>query len=301
MSKRAVVTKKKTIQQDDNSDSEYDSTDELVTSELKTHNSKKSNSLKVEIIHDENINETLKSLGPYIAPLVKTVESLKELLSGKLDEMVTNYNKKQKEYIELIEQKEKEYKNKTEQLEKEFKDKDVELNEVFKTKNTELLQKYKYDKIDLEQKIKNEKIEAEQEIRKYKLEACEKISSDNDYKLVPLKEYENMDSECKELKERNGELESNMQDKIKERIEIEKQIFDDKEKQSNLTNELNHKAEIAELTAQNKQQIKEIEMLNKIIVNLTNEVSEQRILTKEIAIATSYKPQITQSASKDRE
>jgi dynactin complex subunit len=65
-----------------------------------------------------------------------------------------------------------------------------------------------------------------------------------------------------------------------------------------VTKDLNHKAETAELIAQNKQQLKEIEFLNKLIANLTNEVSEQRNLTKEIAKASS-KAQINQSFTKD--
>ena len=115
-----------------------------------------------------------------------------------------------------------------------------------------------------------------------------------------MKEYEKTISECEELKAKNGELESTMESKITEKVEIEKQLLQEKATQNNLTFTLNHKAEIAELTAQNRQQIKEIDMLNKLIVNLTKEVSEQRLLTKEIAIASS-KPQIKQSLSKDRD
>ena len=102
----------------------------------------------------------------------------------------------------------------------------------------------------------------------------------------------------KNVKDKLEEFEKSFNDKLVKKIELEKLILQDKLKQDSMTKDLNHKAEIAELIAQNKQQLKEIEFLNKLIVNLTNEVSEQRNLTKEIAKASS-KAKINQSFNKD--
>ena len=311
-------------------DEEYE--DEVVVVS-KTQNSKRDSLRKTTPIDCNDIENTLKNMIQPMEVFAKLVEEVKELTQGKLNDTITLANKSEKEYIEKgdqlvkdyiekgdqlkkeydnkteqlekeyvnkTEQTEKEYVNKTEQLEKEFKTLNDELTETFKNKNTELLQQFKHNKKDLEQQFKNEKIDTEQQLRQYKLEACEKIATENDYKLIPLKEYEKNQSELDELKEKHADLQSNTEDKIKEKIEIERQSLQEKLAHHNTTIELNHKAEIAELTAQNRQQIKEIEMLNKLIINLTNEVSEQRQLTKEIAIASS-KPQINQSLTKSKD
>ena len=57
---------------------------------------------------------------------------------------------------------------------------------------------------------------------------------------------------------------------------------------------LSHKAEIASLSAQVEQQVKEIAVLKETISNLKHEIAEQRSLTKEVAIASS-KSSIQQS------
>jgi hypothetical protein len=303
------------------SDDEEEYEDEVVVVS-KIQNSKRDSLRKTTPIDYNDIDNTLKNMIQPMEAFAKLVEEVKELTQGTLNDTITLANKTEKEYIEKgvqlkkeydnkteqldkeyvnkTEQTEKEYVNKTEQLDKEFKTLNDELTETFKNKNTELLQQFKHNKKDLEQQFKNEKIDTEQQLRQYKLEACEKIATENDYKLIPLKEYEKNQSELDELKETHAELQSNTEDKIKEKIEIERQSLQEKLAHHNTTIELNHKAEIAELTAQNRQQIKEIEMLNKLIINLTNEVSEQRLLTKEIAIASS-KPQINQSLTKSKD
>ena len=63
------------------------------------------------------------------------------------------------------------------------------------------------------------------------------------------------------------------------------------------TKELEHKAEVAELSAQVKQKTLEIESLHKEIDNLRSEVASQRKLTQAVAEA-SKAPPITQSFGK---
>ena len=70
-----------------------------------------------------------------------------------------------------------------------------------------------------------------------------------------------------------------------QKIELEKTKLEDIFKQDKLTLQLTHKAEIAELIAQNKQHIREIEILNSTISNMKSEIAEQRNLTKEVAQA----------------
>jgi hypothetical protein len=248
------------------------------------------------------------------------VDKWKEITSDRISDIVGNIESKKIEYSELIENKEKEYKNKEKDVEDKYKNKkidlqqeykilNIELDQLFKNKHIELEQEFKNKQIDIEQRFKNKQIdieqqnknkqiETEQQLREFQIVACEKIANNNDYMLITKKDYEKTQSDLEILKDNLSDIEGNIEDRINKMIEIEKASLQEKLKQDNLTKDLNHKAEIADLIAQNKQQVKEIEFMNRINDNLTNEVSEQRNLTKEIAKASS-KSQITQSFTKD--
>ena len=81
------------------------------------------------------------------------------------------------------------------------------------------------------------------------------------------------------------QLNLKMEEKVDEKVELAKTKLEDSFKQEKLTLELTHKAETAELIAQNKQHIREIEILNSTISNMKSEIAEQRNLTKEVAQA----------------
>lgn len=139
--------------------------------------------------------------------------------------------------------------------------------------------------------------------KEMEIEKCMEVARKNNYMMIINQEYEKKNRELEILKEKNEELEIKFEEKLEEKIEMEKEriqtmnkqyeekINNEKEKLVNLqqqeiiTKELKHKAEIAELIAQNRQQTREIEFLNQSIVNLKNEISEQRTLTKEVAQA----------------
>ena len=188
---------------------------------------------------------------------------------------------------------------KEKELEDIYKNKEIALEEKYRDKKSTIIHEHKMKSKEIEQDLKNKKIETEQSLKEFQMLACEEIAVKNDYKLISENDYEKKEQELKKIKEQLSELETSFDNKILEKIEIEKMLFCEKSKQDLLTKELNHKAEIADLTAENKQQIKEIEFLNKLILNLTNEVSEQRNLTKEIAKASS-KSQICQSFAKEK-
>ena len=189
--------------------------------------------------------------------------------------------------------------NKEKELDEKYTNKDKELDEKYKNKKKDLQQEHKRYCTEIEQDCKNKQIETAQQLKEYQIEACEKIASENNYNLIAIKDYEKILSERDFSLEKLAEYELSSANLIKEKIEMEKITLQEKLKQDTIMIDLNHKAEIADLKAQTKQQLKEIEFLNKLIMNLTNEVSEQRNLTKEIAIASS-KSQITQSFTKDK-
>jgi len=229
----------------------------------------------------------------------KAVESFGKISNGHIIEIIENIETKTKEYEILIELKDKLYKNKEKELDEKYTNKDKELDEKYKNKKKDLQQEHKRYCTELDQDYKNKQIETVQQLKEYQIEACEKIASENNYNLIAIKDYEKILSERDSSLEKLAEYELSSANLIKEKIEMEKLNIQEKLKQDTIVINLNHKAEIADSKAQINQQLKEIEFLNKLILNLTNEVSEQRNLTKEIAIASS-KSQITQSFTKDK-
>lgn len=257
----------------------------------------------------KNLTKAINNISNISKDFISSIETWKELTSEKINQIISDIDSKTLEYNELIIKKEKEYddkeknliekyKNKEKELDEKYKNKEKDFDEKYKTKKQEVQQQFKIEAKELEQQAKNSKIETEQQLREFQINACNEIAIKNEYKLISLNEYEKNQQELKNVKDKLEEFEKSFNDKLVEKIELEKLILQDKLKQDSMTKDLNHKAEIAELIAQNKQQLKEIEFLNKLIVNLTNEVSEQRNLTKEIAKASS-KAQINQSFNKD--
>jgi hypothetical protein len=115
--------------------------------------------------------------------------------------------------------------------------------------------------------------------------AFEEFGKKYNYQLVLIDEYEKKESQISTLQDKNEELNLKMEEKVDEKVELAKTKLEDSFKQEKLTLELTHKAETAELIAQNKQHIREIEILNSTISNMKSEIAEQRNLTKEVAQA----------------
>lgn len=218
---------------------------------------------------------------------IEAVEFYKQITSDKVDETILKINTTEQDYNDMIAAKEKEYHKK-----------EKELEEKYLNKEKELLEQYTNKKNEIKHELKNIKINTEQELKEFQLSACEEIINKNNYVLISSDDHDKQQSELDNLKKQLEDYKQTFDEKVEKKIESELLILQEKFKQDILTKGLNHKAEIAELIAQNKQQLKEIEFLNKQIENLTNEVSEQRNLTKEIAKASS-KAQIMQSFNKE--
>jgi hypothetical protein len=135
---------------------------------------------------------------------------------------------------------------------------------------------------------KDKQIEIDQFIAEYKYEAATKILKEN--KEVAIKK-EKLDSLNKEIEDLKEEDEEEIADKLKE----QKSTLEKGHHFAKTTLTLEHKAEIAQLNAQTQQKDKEIEILNKTIMNLQTEVGAQRELSKQIAEASARSAPINQS------
>ncbi len=151
-------------------------------------------------------------------------------------------------------------------------------------------QEYQDLNLNLENQFKDNEIKLKQNLQENKLLAVKEVLDTLNMRYVTNVEFEGLTKELTELKSKYNS-------------DIQKVIKDEQEKASvNLkqiltTKELSHSAEIASLKAQTEQQVKEIAVLKETIKNLKEEIMEQRILTKEVAIAGS-KSQIQQSFGK---
>jgi hypothetical protein len=151
-------------------------------------------------------------------------------------------------------------------------------------------QEYQDLNLNLENQFKDNEIKLKQNLQENKLLAVKEVLDSLNMRYVSNLEFDGLTKELTELK-------------AKYNSDIQKVIKDEQEKASAnlkqvLTNkELSHSAEIATLKAQTEQQVKEIAVLKETIKNLKEEIMEQRILTKEVAIAGS-KSQIQQSFGK---
>ena len=135
---------------------------------------------------------------------------------------------------------------------------------------------------DLEKQRKNkeidDKISCDQSVMKYKYDAAIKILKEVGEIAIVSEEIDNLRQELKNSKEQQEDR-------------IQKVIAEQKASQAkavsviSTNSELKHKAEHAELTASVKQRDNQILLLTTTIDNLRNELSEQRKLTKDVAMA----------------
>jgi hypothetical protein len=151
----------------------------------------------------------------------------------------------------------------------------------------------------LENEFKNNQIETKQRLNEFKIKACEELVKDYNMQVIKNEDLYKLKSDLTVLQKELSEVNKSFDDKLRNDVEKEKQFYTSKLQQETSTLTLNHKAQIAELSAQCAQQKKEIEMLNRTIENLKHEVAEQRTLTKEVAIASS-KAQITQQIGREK-
>jgi hypothetical protein len=152
---------------------------------------------------------------------------------------------------------------------------------------------YEHMNTQLENNFKNNQIETQQRLNEFKVKACEEIAKEYNMQVIRNEDYYKLKNDLSNVQKELNDINKTFDDRLFKDVEKERQLYLSKLQQESTTLTLNHKAQMAEITAQCAQQKKEIEMLNKTIENLKHEVAEQRNLTKEVAIASS-KAQITQ-------
>ena len=201
-------------------------------------------------------------------------------------ELDIQIDSKKREYKELIDRKTKEYQEKSLECQREYEEKKKQLS----MSNQEMAR-------NLQNDFKNSQIETEQKLKQFKLKACEDIVKDFNMRTINLDEYRNLLDSVTRVTKELDDLKKKFDANCNVIRTEEKAKYDTELKRQNFAQEQVYKTSSAEMKAQFNQQNKEIEMLNKTIETLKQEITEQRLLTKEIAQA-SAKSQITQTFAK---
>jgi hypothetical protein len=141
--------------------------------------------------------------------------------------------------------------------------------------------------MSLENQYKDVEIKIKQNLQENKLVAVKEVLSGLNMMYIETVEHTRMVSELDELK-------TNTANQLSAAVEAERSSGKAALTQALHNQSLSHKADIASLSAQVEQQVKEIAVLKETISNLKHEIAEQRSLTKEVAIASS-KSNIQQS------
>jgi hypothetical protein len=148
-------------------------------------------------------------------------------------------------------------------------------------------QEYQDLTVSLENQFKDVEIKLKQNLQENKLVAVKEVLTGLNMMYIETAEHSRMVTELDHLKTTTAT-------QLSQAVATEKASGEATLKQAIHNQTLAHKAEIASLTAQVEQQVKEIGVLKDTISNLKHEIAEQRSLTKEVAIASS-KSQIQQS------
>jgi hypothetical protein len=148
-------------------------------------------------------------------------------------------------------------------------------------------QEYQYLTVSLENQFKDVEIKLKQNLQENKLVAVKDVLTGLNMMYIETAEHTRMVTELEHLKTTTA-------NQLAQAVAAEKASGEAALKQAIHNQNLAHKAEIASLTAQVEQQVKEIGVLKETFRNLKHEIADQRSLTKEVAIASS-KSQIQQS------
>jgi hypothetical protein len=182
------------------------------------------------------------------------VESLKNFSSERLVQLDMQISSKKQEYSDLLQSLDNEYKIRGQQMENEYK---------------------------------NRQIKLKQELDEFGLSMAEKVLSLQGLTPVIKEDYQALQTEMTQLK-------SKIAVEMSQAVAAEAQKWKQDKDFALQSRDLQHKAEIASLTAEVEQQKKEIAMLNSQLSNMKAEIAAQRELTKEVAQAGA-KAQISQN------
>lgn len=137
---------------------------------------------------------------------------------------------------------------------------------------------------DLEEKLANEerkrKLELDLSLKEYGYKSALEIISERGEVAVPSVSYNELQKMYDDLKQcKDNDVKravKNEQDRNSEHIKILTQTL-----------ELKNQAEVAKVQAQLETQVNQIQLLEKTIERITNDLDEQRKLTKDVALASS--------------
>jgi hypothetical protein len=219
----------------------------------------------------------------HVAQLDIQIDTKKKEHKETIDNLEEEYNLRRKkldlEYNELNRQLNGKYQDTTKKLESDNQERIKKLENDYQDKNSKL-----------QNEFKNNQIEVKQKLSEYKIVACNEYAKENNMVLIKQEELNTIkQSETKAKHDYEALNKSfNEQCTVVRRDEATK--YQEKLKNELALQELNHKAASADMRAQIEQQKREIDVLHKTIENLKHEMAEQRMLTKEVAIAAGSKP-----------
>jgi chromosome segregation ATPase len=288
---RAKPTKKTEKVQDDSS-----SDDEIQTNGLNTNK-------ETNIIMSNDNDYVSKKSKAYNAELFKLLENLnknkqifEEAVSKledynyeKFSELEHEYEKKEREFYEKSENLKKNFDEMQTKLNKSYEDLQNKLNKEFSEKKYKTEKDFDEKNYELEKLYQEKKYNFEHDYRKT-IDEMERKKENDSYKfcLEVLKQKGETTIKISELNEKNQKLE-NMANKHEEELEkLEEKLNEQHEKEMKYELEkiqLTNKSVMAELTAQNDQKVKQIEVMKDTIDTLKKEINEQRTLTKHVAEA----------------
>lgn len=187
------------------------------------------------------------------------------------------------------EKKELDHAEKSDNLRKSFEELHNKLTKEYTEKKYKTDKEFSEKKYDLDKLYEEKKYNFGHEFQKSVDEMERKKENDAyNFCLQVLKQKGETTIKASDLNEKNDKLE-NMIEKHEEELEnLEEKLTDQHEKEMKYELEkieLTNRAESANLTAKNEQNVKQIEVLQDTIKSLKVEINEQRNLTKHVAEA----------------
>lgn len=230
----------------------------------------KNNRKTVNNVHKKN-PELCKVIKSYVVAQQNFIDACKDM---------EKYNEDTMYDLDLqIDNKKEEYNELDKQLKREYEEKLYDLEKNFLAKQDDCVREYQKMKDDYKRMMQKEAHEGS-------------IKTLKEFGEVPVKE-----TELNEMKKKLSTLE----EEHKKELSKEKAILENQHKRDLETRlktmELEHERNMAITKAENEQRLKEIENLNATILRMSEEIKEQRQLTKQVAEA-SKQGAITQNYGK---
>ena len=224
------------------------------------------------IINASKIIELKKELETKAQEYDDVIYGLKQELKNKQHENEVKLNTKTQEYDDVIYVMRQELKNKQHENEIKYNTKKYEYDETIK----------QFDRSRLAKQI-----ETNERLKEFHIKACQTLAKKNNYIVIPNKDYKKLKSNVADLTDKYTKLFNKKHAIFKEKTAYEKKIIQDTHKYEMDKVKLMHRSETADLNAFIKHQKREVEILKSTSTTMKQEIIEQRLLTKEIAVASS--------------